>query len=80
MNLTKSYIEGLKQRVELVRKAYTKPFSLNPEIEYHTRNLIEYLDGLDYFLEEEKKMTCEICHNPLYVRQDGSLTCVEMHH
>jgi uncharacterized paraquat-inducible protein A len=51
-----------------------------PEAQLHTRNLVDYLEGLDYFLEEEKKMRCEICKNPLYVRQDGSLTCVEMHH
>ena len=133
MNITKSYIEGVKQRVELVKDAY-KLTDLHL-VDYHTRNLIEYLDGLDYFVEEEKldlrpvkrtkagkldkrvykeltsgttkdiaggnihycldcasttgecrefcpskRMTCEICHNPLYVRQDGSLACVEMHH
>jgi hypothetical protein len=47
--------------------------------EYHTYQLLDYLEGLDYFVEEEK-MRCEICKNPLYKRQDGSLVCVEMHH
>jgi hypothetical protein len=48
--------------------------------EFAVRNLLDYLEGLDYFVEEEKKMRCEICKNPLYERQDGSVTCVEMHH
>ena len=78
MNITKSYIEGVKARVELVRKsAEDKRIGY---FEMHVWNLLDYLSGLDYFVEEEKKMTCEICHNPLYVRQDGSLVCVELHH
>jgi hypothetical protein len=109
--ITKSYIEGLKQRVELVREAQVDV----SRFEFAVRNLLDYLEGLDYFVEEEKnmiciprdalndtafkngyigklgdvvmgmppkkkKMRCEICKNPLYERQDGSLVCVEMHH
>ena len=75
--ITKSYIEGVKARVELVRKsAEDKRIGY---FEMHVWNLLDYLSGLDYFVEEEK-MRCEICKNPLYKRQDGSLTCVEMHH
>jgi hypothetical protein len=83
MNITKSYIEGVKQRVELVRKsAEDKRIGY---FEMHVWNLLDYLETIENFLEEEKiisgpQMTCEICHRPLYVRQDGSLTCVEMHH
>jgi len=54
MNITKSYIQGVKQRVELVKDAY-KLTDLHL-VDYHTRNLIEYLDGLDYFVEEEKNL------------------------
>jgi hypothetical protein len=186
--ITKSYMEGLKQRVELLKEAADKNLTYQPEllnISHHLRNLLDYLEGLDYFVEEEKKcsdwekdfeihfggleyvggkllpprikaealkgfickhfveeekldlrpvkrtkagkldkrvyriiktdgivttyndgggapgwcdkpngsciggtctncnkkkMRCEICKNPLYERQDGSLTCVEMHH
>ena len=82
MNLTKSYIEGVKQRIELVRGAFIIPTDdpkSIPSREFSVGNLLKYLEGLDYFVEEEK-MRCEICKNPLYVRQDGSLVCVELHH
>jgi hypothetical protein len=79
MTITKSYIEGLSQRIELVRKAFDEK---QPEWkkEMHIFHLIGYLEGLDYFVEEEKKMTCETCGRPLYTRKDGSLVCVELHH
>jgi len=73
--ITKSYTEGVKARVELVRQAYSE----NYNVPFHTLQLLDYLEGLDYFVEE-KKLRCEICKNPLYERQDGSLTCIEMHH
>jgi uncharacterized paraquat-inducible protein A len=76
--ITKSYIEGVKQRIKLIEDCENKR---GDEFGYHVHQLIDYLEGLDYFLEEEKKqMTCTTCHNPLYVRQDGSLVCVELHH
>jgi len=64
--ITQSYIEGVKARVELVKKSYENSQDLDIyERELHTRNLIEYLGGLDYFLEEEKnrkKLLLEIHH------------------
>jgi hypothetical protein len=81
MQITKSYIEGVKQRIELVKKAYTDDPNLPPaSISYHTANLLDYLETIENFVEEEKKMTCEICSRPLYTRKDGSLVCVEMKH
>ena len=54
MNITKSYIEGVKARVELVRKsAEDKRIGY---FEMHVWNLLDYLSGLDYFLEEEKNL------------------------
>jgi uncharacterized protein with PIN domain len=83
MNLTKSYIEGVKQRIELVRCAIAcTPTAVNietKELEYHLYQLLDYLEPIETFVEEEK-MRCEICKNPLYKRSDGSLVCMEMTH
>jgi hypothetical protein len=93
----KSYIEGLRHRIALVRKAYGEDAQRETpgDVAFHTHNLIDYLSGLDYFVEEEKKgkmflfdegftkdkwKFCPVCGRPLYVLKDGSLTCVEMHH
>ena len=87
MNITKSYIEGVKQRIKLIEDCENKR---GDEFGYHVHQLVDYLEGLDYFVEEDsrgsagscggQRLVCEICHNPLYKRSDGSLTCVEMHH
>jgi len=77
MNITKSYIEGVKQRVELVRKAFDGQH--HGEQTYAIYQLLDYLETIENFLEEEK-MVCEICKNPLYKRSDGSLVCIEMTH
>ena len=75
MNL-KSYNEEVKKRMELVKKAfdgsYRAPESfVRLDKEYKVRNLLDYLEGLTYFVEEEKKnLYCGKCGNPLHARGD----------
>jgi hypothetical protein len=80
--ITKSYIEGLKQRVGLVKLSANELIDSASKEEvifaFHVRNLLDYLEGLDAFIDH--RTTCETCGRPLYVLKDGSLKCVEMHH
>ena len=76
MNITKSYIQEVKMRVEWVKNALNIQ---NDELaKLHIRSLLDYLEGLDAFIDH--RTTCETCGRPLYVLKDGSLKCVEMHH
>lgn len=78
----KKYIEEVKKRIDLLKSALDGPATPDglSRTAFHIRNLLEYLEGLDYFAEEEKKHKfCAICGRPLWIKQDGSLTCNEIH-
>lgn len=72
MTILSEFVKGVKDRINLVNQDRS---------ELNVRNLIEHLEGLDWFVEEEKKkqMRCLVCGQPLYEVR-GRLTCVEMHH
>ena len=59
MKITKSYIEGLKQRVKLVKLAHDNILDIDYyEREFHVRNLLDYLETIENFAEEEKLTCC----------------------